>query len=578
MLRIETGLILVAILIACIRPTLWQECFGWAEGRFSQFSRNRVAAVVAIGGLALVTRAALLPITQVPEPVVHDEFGYLLAADTFVHGRLTNPTHPMWVHFESFNILQKPSYQCITPPVQGLILAFGRIVFGHPFWGVWVIAGLMCAAITWMLQGWLPPEWALLGGILAILRYGVWTYWADSYWGGAAGAIGGALVLGALPRIKREALTRNTLIMSLGLAILANNRPYDGFIFSLPIVLALVAWIVSKESPPLRVSLRRVVLPITVVLAITAVGTGYYFWRVTGSPFRMPYAVEREQYGVAPYLLWQHLRPEPAYNHVVLRKMYVDAELVSYRTFRTPPGVALKAYIAWMFYLGPLLTVPFLALIFVLPYGFSWKQISRRTVFLLVVLGCVIAGCLSESFYVGAHYSSPVTGLVLALVVIALSVIRRSGPRGVFLTRAFTVSAVLVFGLRTLAAPLHIPLGKSITTGLYERRATGFGRPQIEQQLENIPAKHLVIVHYGPDHEPFNEWVYNDADIDRAKIVWAREMDPAENQRLLRYFKDRQAWLLDADALPLHLEPFPQPQNEVRMSRSADDGSVTGGN
>jgi hypothetical protein len=217
-----------------------------------------------------------------------------------------------------------------------------------------------------------------------------------------------------------------------------------------------------------------------------------------------------------------------------------------------------------------LLTFPFLALFLVLPYGFSWRQISNTTLFLLLVLGCVIAGCLTESFYVGAHYSSPVTGVMLALVILALQVIKRSGPIGVFITRAFVMSAILVFGLRTFAVPLHIPLRKSIMTGLYERAATGFGRPEIEQQLEHISGKHLVLVRYGADHEPFNEWVYNNADIDGSRIVWAREMDSGENQRLLNYFKDRKAWLLSADDVPPRLTPFTEQSEKAQTIRPPD--------
>src|SRR5207237_621527 len=120
----------------------------------------------------------------------------------------------------------------------------------------------MCATIAWMLRGWLSPPWALLGGVLAILRYGLFGYWTDSYWGGAVGAIGGALVLGALPRMKESQRVRDALLMGLGLAILANSRPYEGLVFSLPIAAALFAWILGRNRPPFRVSVRRVVLPL----------------------------------------------------------------------------------------------------------------------------------------------------------------------------------------------------------------------------------------------------------------------------------------------------------------------------
>ena len=130
MLLIETGLVLLALLLAFVYPQLGSRWFENVERRLSQLSRRRALSVVFVGLAALLLRAAVLPIEPIPEPIVHDEFGYLLAADTFAHGRLTNPTPPMWEHFETFSILMKPSYQCFAQPAQGMILALGKLLFG----------------------------------------------------------------------------------------------------------------------------------------------------------------------------------------------------------------------------------------------------------------------------------------------------------------------------------------------------------------------------------------------------------------------------------------------------------------
>lgn len=82
---------------------------------------------------------------------------------------------------------------------------------------------------------------------------------------------------------------------------------------------------------------------------------------------------------------------------------------------------------------------------------------------------------------------------------------------------------------------------------------------RILAQLKRAEGRHLVIVRYGPRHSPHSEWVYNEADIDGAKVVWAREMDRAQNGKLLEYFKDRHVWLVevDKDHSSPELTPYP---------------------
>src|SRR5690242_20606417 len=161
MLRIEIiSLTIIFIFVAFVCPGFCRNLLNGLQSRLAQLSHRRTLSVVLVGVLALGLRLAILPLEPVPEPIVHDEFAYLLSGDTLAHGRLTNPTPAFWEHFESFGIILKPTYQCFGQPGHGIVHAFGQRIFGHPFWGVWLIAGVMCSAITWMLQAWVGDEWA----------------------------------------------------------------------------------------------------------------------------------------------------------------------------------------------------------------------------------------------------------------------------------------------------------------------------------------------------------------------------------------------------------------------------------
>jgi hypothetical protein len=454
--------------------------------------------------------------------------------------------------------MQQPTYQTYMQPGQAIVLAFGKIILGRPYWGVWLGCGLMCAAITWMLQAWLPARWALLGGLLALLRYGVFGYWANSYWGGAVGAIGGALVLGALPRIKRSQRTRDATVMAVGLGILANTRPYEGFVFSLPIAAVLLWWLFSKRAPGFRVSFRHILVPICISLAVIGTGMCYYFWRLTGSPLTMPYHLSQEGY-VAPYMIWQSPRPAPAYHHYVFWKMCVEQAPQVFAMARTPAGFIWKALWWWPFFLGPVFTFAIIAAVFSLPYGFVWGQLGKSTRFFLVLSSVFVIGLALETFFL-PHYSAPSTAIVLFFLLQAMRRLQRWHPRGrssgLFLSRAVLPICLIMFMLRASAVPLHISLGGGVAPNWSQATPKGFGRNQLEQQLQRLPQKQLVIVSYTNEHEPLQEWVYNDADIDNSKVVWAREMGGVQDEQLVRYFNDRQIWLLHADDKPLRLTPY----------------------
>ncbi|HEY6307795.1 MAG TPA: hypothetical protein VI488_15190 [Candidatus Angelobacter sp.] len=264
----------------------------------------------------IVIRLSVLPFVKAPVPSNDDEFSYLLAGDTFAHGRLANPPHPMWVFFETLHVNQFPTYGSKYFPGQGAVLALGEVL-GHPWIGVLVSMGCFCGVLTWALQGWVPSRWALLGGILAAIEFGPpRNYWINSYWGGAVAAFGGALVLGAYSRILRHQRVRDSLLFAAGIGILANSRPYEGAIFSL-IFLAALAWgLLRKPATERGEVVARVVVPMAGVLILFGAFIGFYNWRVTGDPFLLPYTVNDRTYLTVPKFQWQKMGPPLQYrNH-----------------------------------------------------------------------------------------------------------------------------------------------------------------------------------------------------------------------------------------------------------------------
>jgi hypothetical protein len=223
LLILESLLVIAAVALTFLsqrrsKPAVQYPVFLSWQSAFARLARRKNVAILAVGISTLVLRVAMIPVWGIPQPMWHDEFSFLLAADTFAHGRLTNPTHPMWIHFESFHIIQHPTYMSMYPPAQGLMLAAGQLV-GHPWIGQLLTTALLCAVLCWLLQAWLPPSWALLGASLAMLQVGLLGYWMNSYFGTSLPALGGVLVLGALPRIKRRARLRDGALMGIGLAI-----------------------------------------------------------------------------------------------------------------------------------------------------------------------------------------------------------------------------------------------------------------------------------------------------------------------------------------------------------------------
>lgn len=561
LMMVEGALTLIAVAVAFCLPRLGSGIFTRIERSFARLARRQHLAVVTVGLAALLLRLAILPICPIPLPFIQDDFSFLLAGDTFASGRLTNPTPVMWQHFESFQITMKPTYMSMYFPAQGIVLAAGKVLFGHPWVGILLVTALMCAAICWMLQAWLPPTWALLGGLIAVLRIGLFSYWIDTYsGGGSVAALGGALVLGALPRFMKTARLRYGLLMAIGMVVLATSRPYEGILLCVPVVIVLVRWILKgKNKPTMRVLLRATAVPLLVLVAGIA-WMGYYNYRGFGNPLTPPYKVNRTTYAVTPYYVWQSPRPEPVYRHAVMREFYVGVELNTFNKIHSWTGFlpqnVFKCARAFTFYSGVFLLVPLIMLRRVMT--------DRRVRFLLWCMPLLIVGMSIETFLI-PHYIAPFTAAFYAIGLQAmrhLRVWKPSGqPGGMTMVRLLMTVCVALGVLRLFAVPLHFQLSgwpsAAWASTWHGPGHLGMPRAQVESRLERLPGKQLAIVRYSAGHSTFDDWVYNSPDIDNSKVIWAREMSDADNLELIRYYKDRKVWLVQPDLQPAGLSPYP---------------------
>jgi hypothetical protein len=506
------------------------------EQRLAWLARRKWLSIFLIGALSLASRALLLPILPIPRPAIQDEFSYLLASDTFASGRLANPTPAFPEHFETPQVIVHPTYASKYPPLSGLALAFGQNLTGEPWVGVWLSAGILCGAICWALQGWLPASWALLGAFLALLRIGIVTYWSEGYWGGACAATGGALVIGALPRLLRRHGAGAALAFASGIAILANTRPYEGLVLVLASAVYLAVILVRRKTG-IGHWVRNVALPMALVLVPVLAWMGYYNYRVTGNPWELPYAAHEKQYAVWSPLLWQtHPAPEPVYSNGFLKEFWAVGD--SHEKLMARQNL-VKAHVSdafdlGRFFLGWPLILAMLGL--ALPL---WRDPRARGVLLLLAL--FYAGVAFDDRLV-PHYAAPGAALVYILAACAFRGLRKSWPGG-FAERMYLPWCLFaVFTITTLAGLLNARyrFGPVDFHVLAKRSA-------VMKRLQKEPGRQLVLVRYGARHDLYEELVYNSADIERSQVIWARSLDPARDRQLLDHYRDRHVWLLEED-------------------------------
>ncbi len=491
---------------------------------FEALASRPWASALVVALLPFSIGLGYLAVHGTPQPIVHDEFSNLLAADTFAHGRLTNPPHAFSRQFQNVNELVQPTYMSKYPPGQGLFLALGQILTGRPLIGAIICVALAAAAIYWMLLAFLPAGWALFGGLLAG-THPLLILWLTNYWGGGVALLGGALFLGAWKRLLESATARNGALLGVGLAVLANSRPMEGFLFSTP----LLAWLAWKSRPRAAAlaALLGVLVPVGAWMAL-------YNFRVTGNPLTMPYMLYEKTYNPSPLFIWQSgLREVPDPGIPEIHDLWFGWNLDGYTRHRTPAGFCkAMAGKLWDFdeaWLEPLPIKVFLALPF---FG-----LCGASLLWLGLAGAAASAVVFTLLFYFPHYSAPVGGLFFLLVIAGM---RRAwawrwrgrplGALSVAVTAAWCLGRTVLFAGKKMESP---------------HAAWSYFRAEALEKMESMGGRHLVLVRYGPGASYHDDWVTNGADIDGSQVVWAWSVSPDEDRKLEDYFAGRAVWTLD---------------------------------
>jgi hypothetical protein len=529
---VELALVSLMVLLVLAR--------GWLEPAARRLAGRTGWSMLLLFALPILLRLVLLPRFPVPTPGGADDYAYILLADTFRHFRLTNAMHPMHRFFETVFVLQQPTYSSIYSPGQGVVLALGWALFGHPWAGVLLGAGAFCTLCYWMLRGWTTPGWALAGGLVAVCQFGPLNEWMNIYWGGAVSAAAGCLVFGSLPRLRAEPARRNAVLLGAGLGIHLLTRPFE----SIFLWMAVAAFLV----PDWRRFARMAPTAALAVLPAVAL-TLFHAHAVTGSWTTIPYAQSRYQYGVPTTFTFQP-NPVPHRELTTQQRLTAEGQAEKHGDQPETAGRFLQRWATRLrfyrfFLLAPLyLALPFFLLRLREP-RFAWVTATV----LLFTLGTTIYP------YFFPQYVAATACLLLLAAIAGLERLSRIS-HGAARLLLFLAAAHFLFwyGIHAWDNDLVFASMRRYESWDFINFGDSEGRAAIDQRLARIPGKKLVFVRYGPQHR-FREWIHNAADIDRAPVVMALDLG-AENEKLRQYYPDRSVWLLEPDARPVRLEPY----------------------
>jgi hypothetical protein len=482
-------------------------------------------------------RLSLSRVLPHPEAASPDELSYLLGADIFVSGHLAMPPHPYWRFFEMIHALSQPVYAPKYPPGQAAMLAIGKALVGDPFYGALLSVALLAGAMCWMLQAFVRPAWALLGGSAVALYFGAGHYWTESYWGGAVAALGAAVLIGACGRMRGVS---SGILFGTGVLILLCSRPYEGGVL---IGCACLTMLFR------RMEWSAMIAAALATCASLAMVAGYNH-AVTGSALKMPYRLHMEQYSENEPFWFAAPLPKRTYVNPAIAAAYELYDYAMYKEMRDLPFVerlsrnllTILTTIAYDGGIGGLLPLIFVPLLF-----------RDSIVCWFSAAAALLTGSLLVEVLPFMHYMAPFLVVATALSFIAIDRLwrmRRVRARDRMIIVAILCAAVM-FG--PAMRVIHAIRGEK--GALYHGSDFGQQRAAIAREILSHPGDHLVFVRWSPAKPQTPPWVANGARIDAQRLVWAYDRG-SENRDLLEYFKGRHAWLLEDDDRGVRICPY----------------------
>jgi hypothetical protein len=521
---IELALAVLLVLLTLVRAE--------AEPFVQRLAKRTVWCMLALAALPLLLRLALLAHAPAPTPSGSDDFSYWLLADTLRHFRLANPAHPMRRFFETVFVLQEPSYSSIFPLGQGLALAAGWLVFGHPWAGVLLSVAALCALVYWMLRAWTTPGWAVVGGLLAVMQFGVLSYWVNTYWGGAVSGIAGCLVFGALPRLRGGGRARDGAALGIGLGLQLLTRPFE---FGVMLVCGAAYLLIYRQW---RIPWRAAALAFLPAVGLMALQNH----GVTGSWTTLPYELSRYQYGVPTTFTFQ---PNPVPHRALTPAQQLDyqAQSAVHDGGDFWDRLVERTGFYRFFFLAPLYLALPVFLLRLRERKFQW------------VAATVVAFAVADNFY-PYFYPHYIAALGCLFILMAVAALERLSAWSVLAARLVVLLCAAHFtfwyGIHSMRDDnVRLAMAKYETWD-YLNQGDPEGRIAIDGQLAQVPGNQLVFVRYSQQHG-FHEWVRNGADIDAQRIVWALDVGAEEDLKLMQYYPERRVWVLLADAKPPRL-------------------------